>query len=82
MANDCYQDVDMDACYEMGAGEDYDLAVKNLVAAARQMVCVLPGMDRDLATIKLINAILDIEPFFEHTDDPRANGWVGQDGRP
>lgn len=82
MANDHYQDVDLDACYEMGAGEAYDNAVKSLIKTAKAVMTAAPGIDRDFAMNELGEAILNVEPFFEETDDPRSNGWVGQDGRP
>ncbi len=38
------------------------------------------GVDKH--RVALTRAIGDVAEWYEHVDDPRANGWVGDNGLP
>jgi len=57
---------------------DFENDVKTLVNLCKQYMASMPI----LKTGQLVDLINRITEYFEHTDDPMANGWVGDDGQP
>ncbi len=57
---------------------EFESDVKTLVNLCKQYMASMPI----LKTGRLVELIELVETYFDHTDDPRANGWVGDDGLP
>ena len=72
----------VDKCYqESGDAEAFDNDVKRLVALCNKLTqggFILGDNNHEA----LVNAADAVEAWFDETDDPRANGWVDDKGRP
>lgn len=60
-----------------------DAAIKRLLRIARQVSsrASIANDDEDELVCEFEQAIDDVEAFYE-SDDPRSNGWVGDNGLP
>lgn len=96
--NDCnLEDETLERFLEAGRQNEcldahYRKDVQELILAAQQAIEILKVRDRigmatvlqiaRDATIDRISNALETLATYEETDDPKANGWVGQDGLP
>jgi hypothetical protein len=66
-----------------GPAEAYDRDLRALVDAARNVIENWPTSKLADSVNDLEGALEQFEPWLdEQTDDPRANGWVDDKGRP
>ena len=64
---------------ETGDGEQYNADIKRLLREVLNTLKANPNLSNYDA---LEEAAQDVEEWFENSDDPKENGWVGSNGLP
>lgn len=61
--------------YELSEAEEYEACIRILISTC---------LDKSSTIEEIREAAEDLKAWLDESDrdDPRANGWVGQDGRP
>lgn len=65
---------------DLGSYDCYEDDVNNLIGRVRLLLHSLGKSHEHY--LPLMEAVTQVEAWESESDDPRENGWVGDDGRP
>ncbi len=61
---------------------DFDSDLKRLLIVCKKITSTVTKAYFPQLFDELVEAVENMEVWYEHTDDPRENGWVDSKGRP
>jgi hypothetical protein len=61
---------------------DFDSDLRRLLTVCKKITQTVPKAYFPQLFDELVNATDVVEVWYEHSDDPRENGWVDDQGRP
>jgi hypothetical protein len=61
---------------------DFDSDIYELISVCKKITQTVPKAYFPQLFDELVNATDNVEVWYEHDDNPKANGWVDSKGRP